>query len=315
MAMERIVIRRLALLVPTIVLVTFLVFAMVRLDPGSIVAARLGEGYTPEQAQQVIHEYRLDRPLVPEYGRWLAGILHGDWGTSSFTHKPVIVEIAPRAMVTLELAVLSVVFTVIIGIPMGVIAALYQDRWPDYVGRVFAVGGLAIPGFYLATVLMVVLSSRFHWIPNIHYRTPVDDVRTNLSQMWLPALLLSISASAYVMRYTRAMMLEVLRQDYVRTARAKGLRERVIVTRHAMKNAMLPVVTVVGLSLATLVGGTVVFEVLFSLPGLGTQLVGAVQTRDFAVIQGITLFFGLAVILINLLVDVSYTLFDPRARG
>jgi peptide/nickel transport system permease protein len=313
--MERIIIRRLVLLVPTVLLVTFLVFGMVRLDRGSVVAARLGEGYTPAQAQQVIHELRLDRPLVPEYGRWLAAILRGDWGTSSFTDKPVLAEIAPRAMVTVELAVFSIIFTVIIGLPMGVLAALYQDRWPDYVGRVFAVGGLAIPNFYLATVLMVVLASRFQWIPDIDYRTPLEDTKTNLSQMWLPALLLSVSASAHVMRYTRAMMLEVLRQDYVRTARAKGLRERVVVTRHAMKNAMLPVVTVVGLTLATLVGGTVVFEVLFSLPGLGTQLVGAVQTRDFTVIQGITLFFALAVIGINLLVDLSYTLFDPRARG
>jgi peptide/nickel transport system permease protein len=313
--MQRIVIRRLVLFVPTLLLVTFLVFAMVRLNPGSIVAGRLGEGFTPAQAQQVIHDYRLDKPLVPEYVRWLSAVLRGDWGTSGFTYKPVIEEMAPRATVTLELAVISVVFTVVIGIPLGVLAAMYQDRWPDYVVRVFAVGGLAVPGFYVATVLMVFLSSRFHWIPDIHYRTPTENLLTNLSEMWLPALILSLSASAYVMRYARAMMLDVLRQDYVRTARAKGLRERVVVARHAMRNAMLPVVTVVGLSLATLTGGTVVFEVLFSLPGLGKELVGAVQTRDFAVIQGITLFFAVAVMVINLVVDLSYTLIDPRARG
>jgi peptide/nickel transport system permease protein len=313
--MHRIIIRRLVLLAPTVLIVTFIVYGMIRVNPDSIVGARLGEGYTPAQAQQVRHEYRLDQPLIPEYGHWLVSVLHGNWGTSTYTFKPVLTEIGPRVAVTLELALFAVAFTVIIGIPVGVFAAMRQDGWPDYTLRTFAIAGLSVPGFYIATVVMVVLASRFHWIPNVHYRTPIENPAINLSEMWLPAFILSLSASAQVMRFARAMMLDVLRQDYMRTAWAKGLRERVVIVRHAMKNAMLPVVTVLGLTLATLVGGTVVFEVLFSLPGLGTELLGSVQQRDFAVVQGIALFFGLAVVTINLLVDLSYTLLDPRARA
>jgi len=312
--MHRIILRRLVLLVPTLLIVTFIVYGIVRVNPDSIVGARLGEGFTQAQAIQVKHQYRLDRPLVPEYGHWLVSILRGDWGTSTYTFKPVLTEIRPRVAVTLELAFFSVLFTVVIGIPIGVYAAMRQDGWPDYTLRIFAIGGLSVPGFYIATVVTVILASRFHWIPDIHYKTPLEDLSRNLSQMWLPAFILSLSASAQVMRFTRAMMLDVLGQDYIRTAWSKGLRERVVIVRHAVKNAMLPVVTVLGLTLATLVGGTVVFEVLFSLPGLGTELVGSVQQRDFAVVQGIALFFGLAVVTINLLVDLSYMVIDPRAK-
>jgi peptide/nickel transport system permease protein len=314
MPMQQYVLRRLLLALVTLLITSFLVFGAIRLDPDAVVAARLGENFTQAQADAVKADYGLDKPVAREYLRWLLQVLRGDWGTSAYTHRPVLSEMAPRIAVTLEFALLAVTFAVLIGIPNGVLSALRQDRWPDYTVRVFAVFGLSVPGFYIATIVLALLAKNFHWIPDIRYQRLTEDPLGNLQQMALPAFILSLSTSATVMRYTRAMMVDVLRQDYVRTAWAKGLRERAVVVRHALKNAMLPVITVLGLSMTFLVGGTVIYETLFVLPGQGTLLVRAVQQRDFALVQGITLFFAVAVVLINLLVDISYTLLDPRAR-
>ncbi len=312
--MYQFVLRRLLLSIPTLLIVSFLIFGMIRLNPDSVVAARLGEGYTPEQAEIIKDEYGLNNPLPTEYVAWMGRVLRGDWGESAYTSRSVLTEMGPKIAVTFELAFFAVIIAVLIGVPIGVFSAMRQDRWPDYVLRSFAIFGLSVPGFLIASIVLAVLAKQFEWIPPIRYHGLADDPAKNLQQMWMPALIVSLATSAQVMRFSRTMMLDVLRQDYIRTAWSKGLRERVIITRHALKNAMLPVITVIGLTMATLIGGTVAFEQIFSIPGLGRHLILAVAQKDFAVVQGVALFFAFAVITVNLIVDVSYTILDPRAR-
>ena len=312
--MYQFVLRRAVLSIPTLIIVSFLIFGMIRLNPDSVVAARLGEGYTPEQAELIKDEYGLNNPIATEYVAWLGRVVRGDWGESAYTSKSVLSEMGPKIGVTLELAFLALVFAVIVGVPVGVYSAMRQDRWPDYVLRSFAIFGLSVPGFLIATVVLALLAKQFQWIPPIRYHGLIDDPLKNLQQMWMPAVIVSLATSAQVMRFARTMMLDVLRQDYIRTAWSKGLRERAIITQHALKNAMLPVITVIGLTLATLIGGTVTFEQIFGIPGLGRHLILAVAQKDFAVVQGVALFFSIAVVTVNLIVDVSYTVLDPRAR-
>ena len=313
--MYQFILRRLLLSIPTLLIVSFLIFGMIRLNPDSVVAARLGEGYTPEQAEQVKDEYGLNNPMATEYVKWLGRVVRGDWGESAYTSKSVLSEMGPKIGVTFELAFLAVVIAVCIGVPIGVYSAMRQDRWPDYVLRTFAIFGLSVPGFLIATIVLAVLAKQFGWIPPIRYKSLVDSPIENLQQLWMPAFIVSLATSAQVMRFSRTMMLDVLRQDYIRTAWSKGLRERVIIMEHALKNAMLPVITVIGLTMATLIGGTVTFEQIFTIPGLGRHLILAVAQKDFAVVQGVALFFSIAVVTVNLLVDVSYTVLDPRAKG
>jgi len=313
--MYQFILRRLLLSIPTLLIVSFLIFGMIRLNPDSVVAARLGEGYTPEQAEQVKDEYGLNNPMATEYVKWLGRVVRGDWGESAYTSKSVLSEMGPKIGVTFELAFLAVVIAVCIGVPIGVYSAMRQDRWPDYVLRTFAIFGLSVPGFLIATIVLAVLAKQFGWIPPIRYKSLVDSPFENLQQLWMPAFIVSLATAAQVMRFSRTMMLDVLRQDYIRTAWSKGLRERVIIMEHALKNAMLPVITVIGLTMATLIGGTVTFEQIFTIPGLGRHLILAVAQKDFAVVQGVALFFSIAVVTVNLLVDVSYTVLDPRAKG
>lgn len=313
--MYQFILRRLLLSIPTLLIVSFLIFGMIRLNPDSVVAARLGEGYTPQQAEQIKEEYGLNNPMATEYVKWLGRVVRGDWGESAYTSKSVLSEMGPKIGVTFELAFMAVVIAVLIGVPIGVYSAMRQDRWPDYFLRTFAIFGLSVPGFLIATIILAVLAKQFGWIPPIRYHSLADDPVKNLQQMWMPALIVSLATAAQVMRFARTMMLDVLRQDYIRTAWSKGLRERAIITQHALKNAMLPVITVIGLTMATLIGGTVTFEQIFSIPGLGRHLILAVAQKDFAVVQGVALFFAIAVISVNLLVDVSYTVLDPRAKG
>jgi|SRR5688572_8619518 peptide/nickel transport system permease protein len=313
-AMYQFVVRRVLLSIPTLLIVSFLVFSMIRLNPDSVVAARLGEGYTPEQAELIKDEYGLNNPLATEYLKWLGRVVSGDWGESAYTSKSVLGVMGPKIATTFELAFLAVIMAVLIGVPIGVYSAMRQDRWPDYLLRSFAIFGLSVPGFLIATIVLALLAKNFQWIPPIQYHSLADDPIKNLQQMWMPAFIVSLASSAQLMRFSRTMMLDVLRQDYIRTAWSKGLRERAIVTQHALRNAMLPVITVLGLTMAALIGGTVIFESIFSIPGLGRHLILAVAQKDFAVVQGVTLFFAIAVITVNLLVDVSYTVLDPRAR-
>lgn len=312
--MYQFILRRLVLSIPTLLIVSFLIFGMIRLNPDSVVAARLGEGYTPEQAELIKDEYGLNNPVASEYVKWLGRVVRGDWGESAYTSQSVLGEMGPKIVVTFELAFLAIVFAVIIGVPIGVYSAMRQDRWPDYVLRSLAIFWLSVPGFLIATLVLAVLAKNWGWIPPIRYRSLADDPVANLQQLWMPALIVSLATSAQVMRFARTMMLDVLRQDYIRTAWSKGLRERAIITQHALRNAMLPVITVIGLTMAALIGGTVIFEQLFVIPGLGRHLILAVAQKDFAVVQGVALFFSIAVVTVNLLVDVSYTILDPRAR-
>lgn len=306
--------RRFLLAIPTILIVSFFVFGMVRFLPGDIAVAKLGEGYTEEAAARIRTEYGLDKPWPQQYVTYMGKVLRGDLGRAE-SGQPVTSEIRSRFPVTLELALIAVLFSAAIGIPIGVLSAIRQDTVPDYLARGLAIFGLAVPGFYLATLLQSIFSIRFGInIASLNYHPLTSDPLGNLGQLWLPALLLSLGTGAQVTRMTRAMMLEVMRQDYIRTASAKGLRERVVIARHALRNALMPVVTIFGLTMAALIGGTVIFESIFSLPGMGRYLIEAVTRRDYAVVQGITLIFAASVIFINLLVDISYTVLDPRTR-
>ncbi len=307
--------RRLLLALPTVLLVSFLVFGMIRFLPGDIATAKLGEGYTEEAARRIRAQYGLDKPWPQEFLRYLAAVARGDLGRAE-SGQPVVHEIRTRYPVTLELALLAVAFAALLGIPIGVLSAVRQDGLADYLARSGAVLFLAVPGFYLATLLQSLFS--LQWgvnIASIHYTPLTQNPLANLQQMWLPALILSLGTAAQVMRMTRAMMLEVLRQDYIRTATAKGLRRGVVLTRHALRNALMPVVTIFGLTMAFLIGGTVIFESIFSLPGMGRYLIEAVTRRDYAAVQGVTLVFAVSVVAINLFVDLSYTWLDPRHRA
>ncbi len=309
------VVRRLLYAVPTVLIVSFLVFSMVRFLPGDIAVAKLGEGYTEEAAQQIRKEYGLDKPWPQQYAIYLGEVVRGDFGRAE-SGQPVLTELRSRFPVTLELAILAVIFSALIGIPIGVLSAIRQDSVADYATRGGAIFGLAVPGFVLATLLQSLLS--INWginIASLEYRRLTEDPIANLGQLWLPALILSLGTGAQVMRMTRAMMLEVQRQDYIRTATAKGLAEGVVLLRHALRNALMPVVTIFGLQMAFLMGGTVIFESIFSLPGMGRFLIEAVTRRDYATVQGITLVFAITVVIINLIVDLSYTMLDPRTRA
>jgi peptide/nickel transport system permease protein len=296
--------------------VSILIFGGVRVIPGNVCGIILGgsEGMTPERCAQIDHELGLDQPVVQQYFDWAGGILRGDFGRSMVNRRPVLEEIKNRLGATAELSILSAGFAILIAIPMGVYSALKQDKFQDVGLRVLTVGWLAMPSFWVGSMLITLPAKWWHYSPPTPYVQFWEDPLTNLEQMYLPAIALGLALSAILARVTRSAMLEVLRQDYIRTARAKGLAEKVILSRHALKNAMLPVVTLLGLQLGFLLGGTVVLESLFSLPGLGTLLLSAVITKDFPELQGLVLFFALAIIIINLLVDLSYVIFDPRVR-
>lgn len=313
--MRTYIIQRILLVIPTLIIVSFMVFLLVRIMPGDYVQAKLGDvAYTEEEAEEFRHRLGLDRPIYHQYVTWMGGILRGDLGESLVTSESVRTELGERLEVTLELGALSLVLTVLIGVPIGVVAAVRRDSLLDYVLRSGAILGVAIPGFWIAIVALVYASIWFEWSPPIVYRRFTDDPLANMQQFLLPAAIMALGTSAIVMRMTRSMVLEVFGQDYIRTARAKGLRERIVLLRHALRNALIPVITIVGVSAAALLGGTVIFESIFALPGMGRYMIGAVRTRDYPVVEGVTLAMSTGVVLVNLVVDVSYNLLDPRIR-
>lgn len=300
----------------TILGTTFLVFTAVRFLPGSavdIIASTSTVG-GPDARDQIEHELGLDKPLPIGYVHWLSDIGRGDFGDSLINGQPIGDYIMEGLPVTLELGLMSLFFGIIFGVPIGVISAVAQDSWIDIVLRTIAVVLLAVPGFLIATIVIVVASRLWNWNPPITYIRFSDDPIHNIGQFALPAVILGFSSAAALMRFTRTAMLEVYRQDYVRTARAKGLAERSVVIRHALRNAMVPILSVVGIFLAFIVGGTVIFEQIFQLPGLGRFLLSEVNTRDYPGVQAISLLFAVTVVLVNLLTDLSYTLVDPRVR-
>ena len=313
--MRRYVIRRILLLIPTLFLVSFAVFSMVRVIPGDVVELMVAEQGFADDREEMRKILGLDKPLLQQYFSYMKNIIfEGDMGTSLWSREPVVKEIGRRLPVSLNLAALAIIWTIIIGIPMGVISALKQDTWVDYLVRSTAIGGLSIPNFWIATMLLVFGALWFKWVPPMDYVPFTENPAQNLSQLLAPSLILSIARSAAIMRMTRTMMLEVMREDYIRTARAKGLSKLIVVIRHALKNALIPVLIIIGLQLAFLVGGTVIMESIFVLPGMGKYLIDAISWRDYPVVQGINLILCSVIISINLIVDLLYGFIDPRIR-
>src|SRR3954453_16106845 len=308
--------RRLVLSVFVLFGVSILIFTMVRLLPGDVIDMMIGtEGSMSDNAQHLARDkYGLNDAWPVQYVRWLGGILQGNLGKSFRTGQEILPLIAARLPTTVELAVLAVLLSSVIAIPLGVISALARNGWADFVSRLLGLIGLSIPNFWLATILILVASFQFRWSPALIYVSPTQDPLANLQQMLLPVVSLAVFLTAIVMRMTRSTVLEVLGEDYVRTAFAKGLRDRVVINRHVLRNALIPVGTIIGLQAGTLLGGVVVIEQLFGLPGLGWTLLNGIYQRDYPVVQGTVLFFALVFALTNLLVDLTYAQLDPRIR-
>jgi peptide/nickel transport system permease protein len=313
----RYIVQRVLLMIPTLLGVAILVFAMLRLMGGDPVEVMMrGDGANVPQA--VIEQERvrlgLDRPIYVQFGKWLGGMATGDFGVSMWTGKPVSQEIASRLQLSLQVAVMATVLAVLISIPLGTLSALYKDTWIDQVIRVISIGGLAVPSFWLGMIIILVLLSYFHWHPPITFTPFFENPRENLAQLIWPALAVGYRYSAVATRMMRSTLLEVLQEDYIRTARAKGVFERLVVVRHALSNAMLPVVTVIGLEFAFLIGGLVVTEQVFNLNGIGKLFVQAVARSDFTMIQSLVLLIATFFILINFAIDLMYAWLDPRIR-
>lgn len=310
--------RRLLALLPTLVLASLIVFVTIRLIPGDVIDMMLSQndvGADRKSREQIEQALGLHRPMAEQYVRWVGDIvLRGDLGKSLWQDEPVTQLLLARLPVTFELGLLALVFAMAIALPIGTYSALRQDTRGDYLARSFSILLLAIPSFWLATMVIVFPAIWWGWSPEVSFVRFSENPLQNLKQMLLPAAVLGASLSAITMRLTRTMMLEVLRQDYIRTAWAKGLPQRLVVSRHALRNAMVPVVTLVGLQAPLLIGGAVIIEQIFVIPGMGLLLLDAVNQRDYPLITGVFLVVGVAVMLINLLVDLSYGLLDPKVR-
>ena len=313
-------IRRLALFLPTIILATMLVFALFWIVPGDAAYMILTGGdddagkVSLEQLEQLKEELGLNRPIYSQYGHWLWDIMRGDLGTSIWYKVPVWDELESRFYVTIELAVLAIVMAFVVAVPLGVISAVKQDSWGDYTSRIFALIGIALPTFWLGILMVYGLAYFFTWLPPLGYAKIWDEPFTNLQQLFFPALTLAFHDLAFTARVTRSSMLEVMREDYMRTARAKGLKELVVIGRHALKNALLPVVTISGYQFGRLLGGVIIVESIFVVPGMGTLLIDSITHRDFVVLQAIILVIAAVTLLINLIVDLLYGVLDPRIR-
>ncbi len=314
--MSAFVVRRLLLGIPTLWGAVTLIFLIMNVLPGDIVQEMLGgEGggiLMPYNAEVLRKELGLDRPLYVQYFSYVGNVLQGHFGTSLWTGRDVFKEVITRLPITLQIAVMGVLFGLIAGLPIGIVSAIKQDKWPDYLLRGFAILFLAIPTFWLGLMIIVFGARYFHWNPPIGYYPVWEEPLRNLKQLIWPALCIASHDMARVARMTRSSMLEVLKEDYVRTARAKGLKEQVIFIRHALRNALVPVVTIMSVYFATSLGGTVVLENVFSVPGLGQLFYQSVKVKDFIVVQGLIFWLVTAFIIINLVVDLSYGWLDPR---
>lgn len=313
--MRRYIVGRLLLMIPTLVGVAVITFVVMRLVPGDIVALRYAGSSVP---QDIIDRERallgLDKSMVEQFLTWMGSLAHLDFGQSLWTGNSIMEEVWVRLPLTLELAVLASALAVVIAIPLGIAAAVKQDTWIDYAIRIFSVGGLAMPSFWIGIMLVLGTITFLGWAPPLVFTSFFDDPVANLSQLVLPAISVGYRYSAVSMRMTRSTLLDVLREDYVRTARAKGLRDTIVVVRHALRNALLPVITVVSLEFAFLIGGLVVTEQVFNLNGIGKLLVDAVAHRDYPLIQALVLLLSAVFVLVNFAVDMLYVVFDPRIR-
>jgi len=314
--MKSYVAQRLGIAVLTLLGMSLVIFALLRLAPGDIVDILFASaGYVDPQARvDIMRELGLDKPLWLQYVEWMRQILTGDLGKSYRYDLPAWEIIRPLVPVTLELAALSLIVAVVLGVPLGVISAVRQDSALDYVLRVFSLAGLSMPSFWLGMVIILGLVAWLGWIPPVTYVSPRENLGLHLIQFTLPALAVGYRSSALIMRITRSSLLEVMREDYIRTARAKGQSGRIVIWQHALKNAILPVVTVIGIEFAFLFGGPVVTETVFNLPGLARFLVEAILWRDYPIVQNIVMLIAIVVILSNLVVDLLYGVLDPRVR-
>ena len=312
--MSAYVLRRLALMVPAILIVSIIIFILIRMIPGDAVALMLEESADPVAAQEMRAKLGLDEPVAVQYFYWVRDALQGDLGTSLWTRNSVVSEIARALPVTIELTVLAMIIATIIAIPAGIISSTRRDTPTDYGVRVVSIAGLSIPNFWLGTMLVMLPAIWFKWVPPTQYVPIYEDPIQNLKQFILPALALGYYLSAVTMRMMRSQMLEVLRQDYIRTARAKGLRDRAVIMRHSVRNALIPVITVMGSQMGALLSGSIITEQIFVLPGLGRLTLWALQVRDYPQIQANILMIVLITLVLNLLTDISYGWLDPRIR-
>jgi len=310
--------KRVLLMIPTLFGVAALVFVIMRVIPGDVTLLILGGDQAgridPAQITALKHQLGLDQPLFVQFGTWLWGVLRLDFGTSLWTGQPVMQELFIRLPLSLELALLASMVSVVIAIPLGMLAAIRQDSWVDYVVRVVSIGGLAIPSFWIGILCILLLVIYFGWGPPLEFTPLWVDPWANFQQLVWPVLTVGYRYAAVTTRMTRSTVLEVLREDYIRTAWAKGLRERVVVVRHALKNAMLPVITLIGTEFAFLIGGLVVTETVFTLNGVGRFVVDAVAHRDYPVVQALVFLIASGFVVVNLLVDLTYAWLDPRIR-
>ena len=308
------ILKRALFMIPTLTGISIGIFLMVRLLPGDIIDVLLGGDLSasPEVKERAREQLGLNGSYPEQYWRWISGILHGDFGFSYRNTQPVSEILLNALPITLELVFLGLLIAVVVGLPLGVISAVKRDSKHDYVARVGGLVGVSIPNFWLATLLLLFTSRVLGWVPPLTYISFFDDPVANLSQFILPAIAISVFTLAIVMRMVRATMLEVLGQDYVRTARAKGVKRRVVVSRHALRNALIPVVTVIGFEVGILMGGSAIVEIIFGLPGLGNTLINAIFNRDYPVVQAATMLLAFTFIFFNLLVDLLYGVLDPR---
>ena len=312
-------VKRLTLFLPTLFLVSFLAFAILRILPGDAAIAMLGglegEGdFSQEDLDALRSELGTDRPLPVQYVTWLRDVALGRFGDSFFYHLPVAGLLKTRILTSAELAVLALIISYVVAVPLGILSAVKQDTWFDYGAKLFTLSGIALPTFWVGILLIFFLARTFNWLPPLGYSKLWDDPLTNLQQMIFPAMALGFHNFAFAARLTRSSMLEVLREDYIRTARSKGLWELTVICRHALKNACLPVVTVVGFQLGNLLGGAVLIESIFLVPGIGSLLIDGVIQRDYPVVQPIILLVTVIVLVLNLIVDLLYGWLNPRIR-
>ncbi|MFD2263157.1 ABC transporter permease [Lacibacterium aquatile] len=313
--MLRFLVRRLAVLVPTVIFVSILIFGLQQMLPGDPALAMAGEERDPTVLAEIRAQYHLDEPLPMQYLRWISGVLVGDFGESIRIKQPVAELIVQKLPVTFQLACWAMLVALLIGVPAGILSALYNGKWVDYLANVIGLAGLSVPNFWLGIMMILFFSVELGWFPASGYTPPSEDLGKNLMSMIMPAFVLGTGIAAVFMRHTRSAMLQVLSSDYIRTARAKGLFERVVIVKHALRNAAVPVITLGALEFGQLLSGAVLTEQIFSIPGFGKLIVDAVFNRDYAVVQGVVLCTATAYILLNLLADIAYFLVNPRMRG
>ena len=318
--MRAYLIRRVLLIFPTLVLLTMIVFLSVRFIPGDVIDMIVAEVNTEgvmsyEEAREMIRDQLgLDTPLPEQYWKWVTNVVRGDLGTSMRSDRSVTEEFFSKVPISLELGILSMIIGLVIALPLGILSAIRQDSIADYTGRTMAILMVSIPSFWLMTMVIVFPAVWWNWIPPMEYIPITENFAENLVQFGIPALIMGAAFSGTMMRFVRTMMLEVMRQDYIRTAWSKGLSERTVVFRHALRNTLIPMVTIVGMGLPNLIGGSVITEQIFNLPGVGRWLFDAVNQRDYPIISGMNLMSATLVLICNLAVDITYAWLDPRVK-